>query len=264
MKIEKIYVYPVKSLGAISLETAELENTGFKYDRKWLLLSDKGEVLTQRTIPALSNFKCEFASGGLEVIYDLKQTRIQIPFNKDNRKRFEFQLWDDPVSGFEVAEHISQWFSDLLGQKVYLLVQSIQHPRFVDPRYAKSGNETVSFADGYPILVVSEESLSLLNSKLTKKVEMLRFRPNLVISGLGPHEEDHLGQFKIGEAELMGVKKCARCNMINLDKNLQLFEKEPLQILSSYRRDKNKVFFGQNVLVHKTGILKVGQELEPY
>lgn len=262
MKIEKIYIYPVKSLGTISLSTTEVLGTGFKYDRNWLLLSEQGEVLTQRAFPILSKFTCELMADHLKVNFEEAENSIQIPFDFHGDRRFDFKLWDDQVTGFEVNEVISDWFSDNLGVKVHLLYQSQTHPRPVDHRYAKDGTETVSFADGYPILLISEESLSLLNSKLTKPVDMLRFRPNLVISGLKPHQEDELRLFKIGDVELIGVKKCARCIMINLNTEHQIFEKEPLQVLASYRREGHKVHFGQNLLVHQTGMIKVGQMLE--
>ena len=60
------------------------------------------------------------------------------------------------------------------------------------------------FSDGFPILVISRASLADLNSRLPKALPMERFRPNLVIDGVGAYDED-----RIHELRADGVDDCA-------------------------------------------------------
>ena len=123
------------------------------------------------------------------------------------------------------------------------------------------GAEIVSNADGYPILIISEESLIDLNNKMSEEVSIKRFRPNIVIADCMAFSEDQLGEIKIGDSILVGVKNCSRCVMINNDPQTGRRSKEPLKTLSQYRRDGNKVLFGRNFLIERTGNINMGDRV---
>src|SRR5205085_2428266 len=82
--------------------------------------------------------------------------------------------------------------------------------RRVDTRYA-TDKEIVSFADGYPMLLIGQSSLDDLNSRLQENLSIRRFRPNIVFTGGEPFEEDGLEAFKIKDILFYGLKLCARC-----------------------------------------------------
>jgi uncharacterized protein YcbX len=132
--------------------------------------------------------------------------------------------------------------------------------RPVDPVYGQPG-DAVSFADGFPLLLISEASLADLNSRLAEPVDMRRFRPNLVVDGAVPYAEDGWRRFRVGEVEFEGVKNCSRCVFTTVDPDLGVKHPalEPLKTLGSYRRRAGGgVFFGQNVIPRGTGVIRVG------
>ena len=111
------------------------------------------------------------------------------------------------------------------------------------------------FADGYPLLVIGRASLEHLNERLAAKgaapVTMDRFRPNLVLDGLAPHDEDHLASIEIDGVVLTPVKPCTRCEVTTIDQASARKGAEPLVTLASYRRDDRLagVTFGMNAIV---------------
>jgi len=183
-------------------------------------------------------------------------SEINIPFEPEGERR-KVKIWNDEVEGREVSAHISSWFSKYLGKEVYLIKMTDDTNRLIDVRYA-SNAETVSFADGYPLLLANTSSMDDLNEKLETPVDVNRFRPNIVVEGQQPFEEDGWNQLHIGTAQIEVVKRCARCVVVNIDPQTASKGKEVLQALSNYRKTGNKVHFGVNALVNKEGVIKVG------
>jgi uncharacterized protein YcbX len=132
-----------------------------------------------------------------------------------------------------------------------------QSNRLVNPKYAQN-NEQLSLADGYPVLVISESSLNLLNTKLTKSINMDRFRPNVVINGAAPHQEDELGVFNVGSTKFKVAKPCGRCMVTTINQQTLQTSKEPLATLAKYRKVGDSVHFGANVICLKEGQIAVG------
>jgi uncharacterized protein YcbX len=120
----------------------------------------------------------------------------------------------------------------------------------------------VSFADGYPVLVIGQSSLDDLNTRLSEPVSMIRFRPNLVFEGGLPYDEDQWYEFTVGNLTFYGVKPCARCILTTVDPEKgEIAGKEPIRTLSTYRKRNNKIFFGQNLMTNQTGTIKIGDEI---
>ena len=123
-------------------------------------------------------------------------------------------------------------------------------------------DDHTGFADGYPILLISEESLQDLNTRLASPIPMNRFRPNLVVRGCEPYAEDTWNKIKIGDVELAIVKPCARCEVTTIDKETLERSKEPLKTLGRYRKHKLGAIFGQNVIPLNKGRIQVGNTVE--
>ncbi|OYU68188.1 MAG: MOSC domain-containing protein [Cytophagaceae bacterium BCCC1] len=261
MEISKLFIYPIKSLGGISLQKSEVEMRGLKHDRRWMLVDDKGLFLTQRNLPKLAAFSLSINDQFLGVLNKITQSKINIPFLPKSGIKMLVKVWDDELMAEIVDKDISDWFSQQLGQEVNLVYQSEESIRMIDYNYAVNGEEHTSFSDGYPILIISEASLEELNSKCPEKIPMERFRPNIVIKNCDAFFEDKLKEIKIGGTVLYGVKPCARCIMTTINQETFEKSKEPILTLSKFRKFENRILFGQNVVVHKTGDLAVGDKV---
>ncbi|GAB3939175.1 MOSC domain-containing protein [Larkinella terrae] len=261
--LKEIRIYPIKSLGGISLSEAEVELKGFRYDRRWMLVKPDGVFLTQRENTVMALVEVELTDRHLRVYHRHRPDDfLEIPLDQATDEQLTAYVWDDQaVDSRVVSQEADDWFSRLLGLECRLVYMPENSRRSVDPKYAQP-NDVVSFADGYPYLVISTDSLDELNRRVEKPLEMIRFRPNLVVEGVLPHDEDTWYRFQIGELRFLGVKPCARCVLTTIDPETSLKGKEPLKTLATYRRLDNKILFGQNVLAETPGILRVGDPVQ--
>lgn len=261
--VQDLYLYPIKSLGGIRVQQAEVEERGFRYDRRWMLVDAQGEFVTQRVHPRLALLQVTLERAVLLVTDKLDPThRLTFPLDQADGREMSVQVWGDEVLAQEVGVEVSQWFSDFLGLELHLVVMPERSHRKMDPRYAVRA-ESVSFADGMPYVIIGQSSLDELNERLETAVPMDRFRPNLVFSGGAPFVEDQLKQLQIGTVDFQVVKPCARCVMITVDQQTGIKGKEPLHTLASYRSVNNKVYFGQNAVALTQGIVRVGDLIQP-
>ena len=248
LTLSQIYIYPIKSLGGISLETALVQERGLQYDRRWMLVDENNQFLTQRTFAEMALLQVELTADGLRVQHKIKPLApLLIPFEPLTQEQFQVSVWDDVCTAIEVSIAANAWFSEALNRFCRLVYMPETTRRPVDTAHAHQG-EIVSFADGYPILVIGEASLQDLNTRLENPVPMNRFRPSLVFTGGKPYEEESWNFFSIQKNQFQGVKPCSRCVLTTIDKNTAIKEQEPLRTLSAYRRVGHKVLFGQNVL----------------
>lgn len=260
--LSEINIYPIKSLGGISLQESKIEEKGLQYDRRWMLINEDGWFVTQRKYFELALLQVRINDDQLTITHKQDPgTSISFSLAEARGKSIAVTIWDDMSSGIEVSRPVSEWFSDFMGMKVRLVQMPLNEKRIVDPRYA-SGNEIVSFADGYPFLIISQASLDGLNERLTQPVPMDRFRPNFVFTGGEPHIEDSFSTFYLGETLFSAVKPCARCILTTIDQQTALSSKEPLKTLASYRSAGKKVLFGQNLTHKGSGTVRVGDQIK--
>jgi uncharacterized protein len=261
LRVQDIFIYPIKSMKGIRLESAKVLERGFQYDRRWMLVDRAGVFLTQRTHHQMALIQVELQDNHLLVSSSINQANpIQIPLDFKLESQIEVEVWDDRMLANLVDPSFDQWFSEVLGIDCQLVVMPESTQRKVSPKYAVNG-ESVSFADGMPYLIIGQESLNHLNSKLTQEVGMNRFRPNIVFSGGVGFVEDSWKNIKIGNVDFCVVKPCARCVLITVDQETGEKSKEPLNTLASYRTLNNKVYFGQNVLALQEGVLRIGDSI---
>uniref|UniRef100_UPI003593293F MOSC domain-containing protein n=1 Tax=Aquiflexum sp. TaxID=1872584 RepID=UPI003593293F len=183
MQLQDIYIYPIKSLGGIRLEEANLEERGIQFDRRWMLVDKEGVFLSQRKYSMMALVQTKLSDNGIEVfLKNHPDENIKIPFDPIGKEMISVRIWDDEVTGQVEDQKINQWFSDILGLNCRLVFMPSSTERKVSSKYAAK-NESVSFADGMPYLLIGQASLDDLNSKLEHPVPMDRFRPNFVFSG---------------------------------------------------------------------------------
>ncbi len=261
LKIQDIYIYPIKSLKGIRMESAKVLERGLQYDRRWMLVDPTGCFLTQRTHANMALIQVELKEDHLLVFSSLDlKNQIKIPFEQKLDTLIEVEIWDDRLMANLVNPEFDQWFSELLGMDCKLVVMPESSQRKISSKYAVN-SESVSFADGMPYLIIGQESLNHLNSKLEHPVPMDRFRPNIVFSGGESFQEDSWQKITLGKVDFQVVKPCARCVLITVDQVTGKKSKEPLQTLSSYRTLNNKVYFGQNAVALEEGYIHIGDSV---
>ena len=261
LTLSEINIYPIKSLGGISLQSSVVEERGLKYDRRWVLVDESNKFFTQRDFPEMALIKVSVEQDGLKLQH--KAITIEplfIPFEFAHSKRDKVAIWDDNVTGEFYNPRVDNWFSEIIGIKCHLVRMPESTKRAVDEYYAK--NKIVSFADGYPFLIIGQASLNDLNSKMEVPLPMNRFRTNFVVTGGKPFEEDEWKKIKINEVEFDVIKPCARCVITTVDQNTGEKGKEPLTALSKFRKVNGNVLFGQNMVADNYGQIEVGSEIE--
>ncbi len=220
---------------------------GLVYDRRWMLVDEDGRFISQRESSTLALLRAEVNASGL-TIHDRrgKMTDLQIPLARaKSGLPMEVAIWQDTVTGLQVGMEADRWFQEALDRLCFLVYMPESTRRMVDPDYAQPGDVT-GFSDGFPFLIAQEASLADLNRKLSEPVDMLRFRPNLVISGGDPWEEDVWERVQIGAFSFRTPKPCARCQIITINPNTGEQGKEPLRTLAGFRQQGHKVLFGVN------------------
>ncbi len=264
LQLSEIYIYPIKSLGGIRLEKANITTRGLENDRRFMLVDENGRFLSQREHPQLAIFQP--AIEGDYLIITNKKTEQSLKVNlspNSTSSSLSVTIWDDTTTAIEVSQEASEWFTQALGISARLVYMHEESQRKTEPEYSLIGDEITSFSDGYPILIVGESSLKDLNNRLTVPVNINRFRPNFVFSNGEPFEEDAWHEFTVGDVRFFGVKPCARCIMTTINQETgEKSGREPLLTLNKFRKAGNKILFGQNVLISQLGSVSVGDKIE--
>ena len=232
-----------------------------EHDRRMMVVTPAGQFLTQREFPKLALVTPAFTDGTL-TLFAPGFDSIKLFVKKTGTARL-VDIWKSKgVKSADQGEEAAQWFSDWLGASVRLVHIAEGSIRRVNPEYAVTPDDHTGFADGYPILLISEESLAELNSRLEKPLLMNRFRPNIVLKGCEPFAEDVWKRIKIGEVEMAIVKPCPRCVVTTIDKETLETSQEPLRTLNTFRKRAGKVMFGQNVIPLNEGRVEAGMRAQ--
>jgi uncharacterized protein YcbX len=251
--LTELNAYPLKSGGGTTLHSAELTSRGLRFDREFMLVTPEGRCLTQR----------EFAQMALlRPSYDGEVLTVNAPGASplvhkavDDGEVRDVAVHRKECQGVDQGDEAAAWFCDLLGTRCRLV-------RFTGHRATSRGGGEVMFADGYPLLVISAESLADLNTRLEEPLPMNRFRPSIVIEGLGPYGEDDVRVLRAGEAVIEMVKPCSRCLITTTDQATAERGREPLRTLATYRTRDRGIQFGQNAVPRTLGPLTVGDPVE--
>lgn len=246
MHVTGLFTYPIKACAGISLSEATLTPRGFADDR-WLMVVDPdGRFLTQRECPTLGQVKPRISGDALHLEAPRTQT-LSMRLQRNGARR-EVVVWKSHCLAIDQGDEVAEWFSSYLDRRVRLVRAADDFHRALDSHYAPRPSDTTAFADGYPILIISEESLADLNTRLKSPLPMNRFRPNIVVRGASAYAEDAWRTFTIGGLSFEGVKLCARCPVTTTDQETAQRGKEPLRTLAAYRDSERGVLFGQNVI----------------
>ncbi len=259
--LSALHVFPVKSCAPLALDSAVVEPRGLAHDRRWIVTDAGGRFLTGRQHPRLTLLRALPERDAIALSAPgMPPLQLQAP---RDAARCEVVVWANTVAALPAGSQADAWISAFLGMPARLAYMDDACARPVNPDYAKPGDE-VSFADAFPLLLISQGALDALNAKLPAPVPMLRFRPNFVVANTAPHAEDGWKRVRVGAVEFDVVKPCSRCVFTTVDFERGAFDPsgEPLRTLTTYRRGERGVTFGQNVIPRGTGTVRVGDTVE--
>lgn len=256
--LSSLHLYPVKSCAPLAVEAAEVESRGLAHDRRWMIVDEQGKFLTGRELPGLTLLRARPRDNGeLQLDAPGMSTLKLAPATCNGR--VSVTVWDHTVDAALADAAANAWISRYLQRPARLVHMDAAAHRAVSETHARPG-DVVSFADGYPMLLISQAAMDQLNGKLAQSISILRFRPNLVIAGTAAHAEDEWKRVRIGTVEFDVVKACVRCvfTTVDFDRGERDPSGEPLRTLIEYRRSPKGVTFGQNLIPRGSGTLRVG------
>ncbi|MEU0687879.1 MOSC domain-containing protein [Streptomyces uncialis] len=259
-----LHVHPVKAVQGETPDEAVVEPWGLSGDRRWMLVDEGAKVITQRQHARLALVGARSLSGGAVRLSAPGLAPVTVPVPAPGATT-PVQIWRDKVEAVPADDTAHAWFSEYLGVPVRLVhMDDPAVRRSIDPGYAREG-ETVSFADGFPLLLTTRASLDALNDLVAQgthasegPLPMDRFRPNAVVDGTAAWAEDDWSRIAIGEVTFRVAKKCGRCVVTTTDQRTAERGREPLRTLARHRRFGDQLVFGQNLVPEHTGTLRVG------
>jgi len=265
IRLASIHVYPMKAARAVDLGESLVEPWGLAGDRRWMLADEDGRFVSQREEPALARVSVILGKNGVGVTFSapcVPRCRVAIPAGAEMLK---VSVWGTSFVASGAGPEADRWFSAYLGRPVRLVYLDDPARRPVDPGYARPG-DTVSFADGFPLLLTSAGSLGELGGWLAgageQPVPMTRFRPNVVVAGAPPWAEDRWRLIRIGAVPFRVVKPCGRCVVTTTDQVTGERGRQPLRMLAQRRRLGRELVFGQNLIPDAGGVIRVGDPVE--
>jgi hypothetical protein len=260
--VAQLWIYPVKSLKGIRLETSRVTSRGLAHDRRFVVVDPQGVFLTQRDVPAMATVWTSVEQGELRLSApDFDE--VAVPLEPFEGERLRAEVWNSVTAAIAPSPTADRWLSEALGRPCRLAFMPSSTRRESNARYAGPGR-LVGYADGYAHLVLSEASLEALNGRLAHPVPMDRFRPNIVLAGTAPFEEDGWKDFSAGTARFRMAKPCGRCQVTTTDQATgEVTGPEPLATLGTWRPSEEfGARFGMNAVTIAEGQLRVGDVVE--
>ena len=255
--VSALFIYPVKSCRGIALETSAVEARGLANDRRWMIVDDQDLFVTQRSEPRLAQVEVALESDAV-VLRAPDLPALRLPRSQPGASaRRRVTVWKDEVDALDCGDDARQWMTRWLGSPASLVYMPDDVRRPVKPAYSLP-SDSVSFADGFPLLVASTASLDDLNARLDRPLPMDRFRPNVVVTGTPAWDEDAWRRIQVGPIPIRIPKPCDRCVITTTDQRTGERGVEPLRALAAFRRWDGKVFFAQNGVPDLAGSIAVG------
>ncbi|MDA8483070.1 MOSC domain-containing protein [Pseudomonas resinovorans] len=263
LRLSSLYRFPMKSAIGEPLQQARLDGLGLAGDRRWMLVdADNGRFLTQRAFPQMSQLSARWNDAGGLTLSAAGLPTLEVPLPEPDANLRGTFVWGAPMHVPDAGDQAAEWLSGFLG-KTCRLVHVPDH-RARDIPGSLLPEEKVGFADGFPLLLIGQASLDDLGKRVGRPLEMLRFRPNLVVEGSEAYAEDGWKRIRIGGIDFSVAKGCSRCILTTIDPATgeRSADREPLTTLKTYREREGEVYFGQNLINRSAGVLEVGMEVE--
>lgn len=266
MHVSQLFVHPIKSAASLSVSELQIEDRGPRFDRRWMLVDDAGRFVSGRELGDLVRLGAEPQANGLRLRWSGEQ--LDVPLPGTEAARCQVGVWNDQVDAVLADQAAGEWLSRRLNRSLRLVYMDELAERSTSGRYP-GGASAVSFADGFPLLLISAAAVEAVNDRAGGGIDARRFRPNIVVAGCVAHAEDGWGRLRIGEVELQNAKPCVRCVFTTviaddgqLDSGQRDRRGEPLRSLKDYRRGDKGITFGVNLVALKLGRIALGDPVE--
>jgi uncharacterized protein YcbX len=264
LRLSALYRYPLKSARGEALQQIGLDKLGLDGDRRWMLVDEaSGRFLTQRAVAQMSQLSALWNAAGGLTLSAAGHSPIDIALPGSDVELRGVTIWRDTLRVPDAGDEAGAWVSRFIGKPTRLVQVPLERARMTEAGFGKDDDQ-VAFADGYPLLLIGQASLEDLSQRVGRPLEMLRFRPNLVIEGSEAFAEDGWKRVRIGEVEFRVVKSCSRCILTTIDPQTgeRSDDREPLATLQKYRSQPDGAMFGQNLVNDGNGRLEVGMPVE--
>lgn len=258
--ITALYHYPIKSLAGIQVDELRFDAAGPVDDRRWMLVNAKGRFVSQRDMPQLASFGVQARADGYRITAPDGDSR-DLARSVAADTPITVTVWKDDLDAWEVSADWSAWFSAKLGKEVRLVYLGSDSQRRV-PDPGALDHERVGFADGYPLLLCNQSSLDALNERADAQLDVRRFRPNLVVTGLPMDQELALGRLALANGHLQLLKPCERCSIPAVDPDRGVYQREVAAALKAHSRFNGKTIFGMNAVARGVTELRVGDSAQ--
>ncbi|MHC8318472.1 MOSC domain-containing protein [Pseudomonas sp. LB3P31] len=260
LRLSALYRYPLKSAKGEVLQQARLDKLGLDGDRRWMLVDQAtGRFLTQRAVPSMSQISALWNTKGGLTLSAPGHPVVEVTLPGTDAELRGVTIFRDSLRVPDAGDEAGAWVSEFIGKATRLVQIPLDRARTTEAGYGRDDDQ-VAFADGYPLLLIGQASLEDLSQQVGRPLEMLRFRPNLVIEGSAAFAEDGWKRIRIGEVEFRVVKPCSRCILTTIDSQTgqRSADREPLATLQKYRAQADGAMFGQNLVNDGNGHLEVG------
>ncbi|EJT99676.1 hypothetical protein DACRYDRAFT_95988 [Dacryopinax primogenitus] len=279
-----------------SVETALCTRAGLKHDREFMIIDAKThKAITARDVakmvlihPSIHYDPKSYSGGVLRVSFpeesNLEEFEVPLQPSADEVKDWvlidDVKLWSFTIDAY-VCEALrptesglspSEIISTYIGRPALLIVKGPSPRNALPTVSAPDLDATFMFQDGYPLMVLSTESIQDVSERISQAARsedgwavaginldkwgcnglsqgewklVERFRPNIVFSGAKKaFDEDVWEEIAIHDSESDALKgrillvcRCTRCLLPNVDPSSGIADKAvPFKVIAKYRR----------------------------
>lgn len=259
--LRHIWIYPFKSMRGFEVEEAKLNFSGIENDRNWMLVDEFGQFMTAREEPRLLHFSTGISAdqSELKIVFQPNHSPFRFPIAPEEGQKMQSEIWGDKIQTLHPSPQLSEYFSDCLQKKVFAVYSNKNSGRIKTTISSKKFR--LNLADAFPFLILGTNSVEQLSAEYKEKIDIRRFRPNLIFTGGLPFEEDTWKKITIGESSFLCEKKCARCKVIALSPDTIEYNPEILKLMNRTRKINNQIFMGMNLSLLEGRALKTNSTL---
>ncbi|WP_312052690.1 MOSC N-terminal beta barrel domain-containing protein [Pantoea brenneri] len=256
--LSRLFIHPVKSMRGLQLSHAQVSDSGLAFDRLFMVTEPDGTFITARQYPEMVRFTPVILPDGLLLLAP-DGSHSSVSFSDFSGQYHPTEVWGNHFTARIAPEAINQWLSQFFPREVQLRWVGPQPTR----RVKNFASVPLSFADGFPFLLVNSASLADLQQRCPASVRVEQFRPNLVVSGPAAWEEDSWAEIKIGEVLFEVTKPCSRCvfTTVSPETGHKHPAGQPLATLQGFRSAQDgsgDIDFGLNLIARNSGVVRAG------
>jgi len=260
-KLSELNIYPVKGCGSVKVSSINYKQHGPEWDRAWMFVDCENKFISQRSYPQLALCKVRQEENKFQIFFPNVNNWFDLYSRSDESNLIKLDVWGNEVQGFVQNSIPAEILNSFFGKELKLVFFNDEFKRQVTVA-GKAIQATTRFSDSQPILVVNSKSLDDLNAKLIEKINIDRFRANIIIDSDQPWEEEQWKEIHFPNLKLKQTKKAARCVVINVNQQTAVVKAEPLKQLASFKKVENKIFFGVYYYAEQSGVIKNTDQLK--